>query len=639
MVRSNDPFAVKDWGGDIYDRDVKGWSWRIVEGTTLGEAGVGSLKRLISQRATLILLIIFFATISILIARTIWLQGVQGVYWRGVAEGNRIRLEVVNASRGVIVDRQNNILANNVASFRLIAVPAELPKDEVLREEFLTSVLGGVPTELLIQDNITQLTKRSYLPLIIAAPLSHDMALQLIIKVGKNKGLRVEPSAERLYTGAEAIAHIMGYVGVVTQEEIDFSNGEYRQIDTKGKVGIESIYENLLRGEPGLKQVEVDASGLERKIFATRPAVAGSKLTLTVDSSLQSVAYDALKKAVDNNGKKGGSVVVIEPMSGEILALASYPSFDPNIFTAQRDSERIITLLNDVNKPLYNRVIAGEYPSGSTIKPLVASAALEESIITPSTTFLSTGGIYAGSQFFADWKAGGHGLTNVYKAIAESVNTFFYLIGGGSTNQSGLGITRLADYYHRFGLGEKTNIDLPSEKTGFVPDPTWKLKIMNDHWYRGDTYNISIGQGNLQVTPIQLAVAYGALATDGRLVEPHLLKQVTYPSGEIRTEAPLPRGNVGLKKDTLAIIQQAMRQTVTSGSARSLASLPVEVSGKTGTAQTGNTTNTHAWFAGYTSGKKNNIVIVALVENGGEGSSVAVPIAREVIGWYAQNYD
>ncbi len=635
MVRSNDPFAIKEWGGDITDRDVKGWSWRVFEGTSLGEAEVGSLKRVISQKATLFIFLFLWLAISLLSLRVFWLQAVQGKYWRSVAEGNRIRLEVVNPSRGLIADSAGRILAYNVASFRLVAVPAELPSDDVVREELLTSVLSDVPTELLWQDNITKLAKTSYLPLVIASPIPHDLALKIMVMTGEGSGLRIEPTAERFYHNGETIAHLIGYVGQVSAEEYEAGSGKYQLTDTKGKVGIESVYEDLLRGQPGAKEVEVDASGLERKTYATRAAVAGTRLNLTIDSQLQQVAYEALERAVTDSGGKGGSVVVMRPQDGAIKALLSYPSYDPNVFTSARNSETIANLLADSKYPLFNRSIGGEYAPGSTIKPLVAAAALEEGVITPSTSFMSSGGVYAGAQFFADWKAGGHGLTNVYKAIAESVNTFFYLVGGGSTDRLGLGITRLSDYFMRFGLGKLTGIDLAGERSGFVPTPLWKQETFNDRWYRGDTYNVSIGQGNLLVTPLQLAVAYSAIVTDGRLVRPYLIDSVVYPSGEVSPYQSLAAGEIKLNSDTLEVVRQGMRQTVTSGSARSLSTLSLPVAGKTGTAQTGTTTNTHAWFAGFAPANDPAIVVVVMIEFGGEGSQTAVPVARDIFNWYS----
>lgn len=637
MVKINDPFAIKEWGGDIADRKVSGWSWRIFEGSSLGEPGVGSLRKIISQPILLGLLAVLMLFIFLLISRVVWLQAVQGAYWRGVAEGNRIRTEVVAASRGLIVDNQDKILAHNVASFRLVAVPAELPADDIDREQFLTTVLADVPTELLLQDNITQLTKSSYLPLVIATSLSHDLALSLMTLVGEGTGLRVEPTAERRYDGAEAIAHAVGYVGPVSPAEYEQAAGAYKLTDNIGKVGLEASYEDILRGRNGSRQVEVDATGVERKVFATEPAVAGAKIKLTLNQDLQKVAYEALKKSVDTYGHKGGSVVVMNPSNGAIMSLVSYPSFDLNVFTIERSSEIINSLLNNPNHPLFNRSLGGEYPSGSIIKPIIAAAALEEKVITTNTSFLSTGGVYAGKQFFADWKAGGHGVTNVYKAIAESVNTFFYLIGGGSDTFTGLGITRLASYFKKFGLGSKTGINLSGEGAGFVPTPAWKQEVMKDRWYRGDTYNVSIGQGNLLVTPLQLAVAYSALVTDGSLVTPHLVDSIINPNGQITKENTVSKGNVSLNAETLKVVKQGMRQTVTAGSAKSLASLPIAVAGKTGTAQTGTVTNTHAWFAGYAPYDNPGLVLVVMIEYGGEGSVAAVPVAREIFNWYADS--
>ncbi|MDP3986375.1 MAG: hypothetical protein Q8P77_03040, partial [Candidatus Veblenbacteria bacterium] len=324
MVKLNDPFAVKAWGGDIADRNVRGWSWRAFEGSSLGEPGVGSLRRVISQRVPWYVALLLGVTGALLIGRAAWLQGVQGSYWRAVAEGNRIRLDVVSASRGLIVDQVGRPLAQNVASFHLVAVPAELPADEVERQELLTRVLGDLPTELLRQEEITELVRPSYLPVVVASPLSHELALRLMAKVNEGSGLRIEPMAERTYVGGAAIAPLVGYVGPVSAEEYKGADGAYRLTDTKGKVGLELQYENLLRGQAGVRQVEVDASGLERKVFATEAAVAGARLTLTVDAELQGVAYESLQRAVEASGRKGGSVVVLNPWDGAVRAFVSY---------------------------------------------------------------------------------------------------------------------------------------------------------------------------------------------------------------------------------------------------------------------------------------------------------------------------
>jgi len=635
MPRRPNPFAIKESGGDIGDRDVAGFSFRAYEGTSLGEPGLGSLRRVISQRVPQVLAFIVGVVFLLLGTRIAYLQMVRGQYWRSIAEGNRIRLVVVPAQRGELVDRHNQPLAWNTPSFRLLAIPQDLPRAETERQELLNRILAPVPTELLDQENLMKLGPALNLPVSLASHLPLELALQLMALTANEPGFKVEVTAERTYAEGYAWGHVLGYIGPVSSRDLAQSRGQYQLTDVTGKAGLELEYEQLLRGTPGKREVEVDALGHERKVYAALDPVPGAKLKLTLDSRLQAVAYRALERAVKGTGKRGGSVVVLDPRSDEVLAMVSYPSFDPNIFTVARDRAKINELFQNEQKPLYNRAIQAAYPPGSTIKPFYAGAALQEGVITPQTTVLSTGGIQAGNQFFADWKAGGHGVTNVYRAIAESVNTFFYIIGGGTDDRRGLGISRMVSYLARFAFGRNLNIDMPGERPGFIPTPTWKAATMNERWYRGDTYNVAIGQGNLIVTPMQLAVGYAALATDGILRWPHLVRQVAYPSGEVSDVLARPLGIPILDEATLRVLRAAMRQTVTAGSARSLGSLPVAVAGKTGTAQTSPGKATHAWFAGYAPAEAPELVVVAMVEYGGEGSSVAVPIARDIFAWYA----
>ncbi|MBI5733404.1 MAG: penicillin-binding protein 2, partial [Candidatus Kerfeldbacteria bacterium] len=597
------------------------------------EPGVGTLRRIITQTVPNVWLWLTMLILLILAGRLFYLQAGQGEYWRNIAEGNRIRMEYLPAVRGNIVDRENRPLTRNTPSFSLVVTPADLPREEIERQSLLNDLLATVPPELIHQEEINNLSKISYLPQVIVSNLPRELALLLMVKTGNTKGVRVEAVNQREYLLSEATAHVLGYTGQISQTEYESNPGKYLLNDIVGKSGLEYSYEDLLHGVTGRKEVEIDAMGRERKIYATQSAQAGAKLTLTIDSELQQLSYQELKNVLRTVGK-GGSIVALEPKTGEILALVSYPSYNPNIFTTQRDPKLIQEVLTDKRRTLYNRAVSGEYPPGSTIKPLLAVAGLADGIINTTTTVLSTGGVQLGNQFFSDWKKGGHGLTDVYKAIAESVNTFFYLLGGGSSTRRGLGISRLDYYFDLFGISHPTGVDLPGERVGFVPTPEWKLKTANDRWYRGDTYNVSIGQGNLLVTPLRLAVAYGALATSGVMRWPHLVKQVTLATGEIsKIEArPLPGPN--FSPEILTAVQKGMRQTIIQGSARSLQAVPIPVAGKTGTAQAGSGKPTHAWFAGYVPADDPDLVVVVMVENGGEGSTAAVPIAHKIFNWY-----
>ncbi|MEK7097236.1 MAG: penicillin-binding transpeptidase domain-containing protein, partial [Patescibacteria group bacterium] len=287
------------------------------------------------------------------------------------------------------------------------------------------------------------------------------------------------------------------------------------------------------------------------------------------------------------------------------------------------------------DNPLFNRAVSGEYPSGSTIKPVMAAAAFEEGVITEKTSFLSSGGLRIGEWFFPDWKAGGHGVTNVRKAIAESVNTFFYYIGGGFQDFIGLGIERIVKYEKMFGLGSQTGVDLPGEASGFLPSKEWKEKTKNEKWYIGDTYHVAIGQGDLTATPLQIAMFTGFFANNGKIYRPHFVREILdskdNPAKEIE-EDPI-RENF-ISDYNIKVVREGMRQTVTAGSARSLSLLPVEAAGKTGTAQWSSKKDPHAWFTGFAPYDYPQIVFTILIEEGREGSTVAVPIAKEFLEWY-----
>jgi len=630
----NDPFIIKEQGGDIKDRNVSGYSWRRLEGTTLGEEGVATLRRVISQSVPLWLAAVAGTVILVFVGRLVYLQSWQGAHWRNVAEGNRIRLEIIRAPRGLIEDRNRQPLLYNNSTFSVVAVPADMPKDEIQRQQLLNDLLASVPAQYINQDQVQALAQSSYLPQFIAENIPHDLALQLMVVSRDMKGISVQPSNERNYLLGPAAAHLLGYVGQISPDQYQsLKSSDYQLNDIIGQAGLEMQYENVLRGVPGKREVEVDAAGKERNIYAVQSPLPGAKLTLTIDAKLQQTAYDALSKQIGDS-KHGGSVVALNPQNGEILALISYPSFDNNVFTSVRDNQKIKELLQSPLKPLLDRPLAGEYSPGSTIKPFYAAAGLKEGVITDKTTVRSTGGVRLGDQFFADWKTGGHGIVDVYKAIAESVNTFFYLLGGGSGNDTGLGISRISSYLKQFGFSQKRGIDLPGERSGFIPTPLWKVATLGERWYRGDTYNISIGQGDLLVTPLQLAVNYGGLVTNGDIYQPHLVKQITWADGQTEVTASKTLGNLGLSPEVLKIVQRGMRQTITAGSARSLNTLSVPVAGKTGTAQTGSRTPTHAWFVGYAPYDNPTFLVVVMVEYGGEGSTAAVPIARQMFEEY-----
>jgi len=355
---------------------------------------------------------------------------------------------------------------------------------------------------------------------------------------------------------------------------------------------------------------------------------------LHLNASLQHIAWAALKESVLAHNAPGGSVVALDPRNGAIRALVSYPSFSSEEFVRGISASAYQSLLSDPSTPLLNRATSGEYPSGSTFKLVVGTAALEEGIVTRNTSVVSSGGIRVGIYWYPDWRAGGHGETNIIHGLADSVNTFFYAVGGGWGAIEGLGIDRIAVYGKRFGLAAATGIDLPSERAGFLPSKEWKEETQGEQWYLGDTYHAAIGQGYVVVTPLQIANVTSAIASGGVLYAPRLVDRIgrSYESSEpfapvvINTEVASPKN--------ISIIQEGLRAAVTYGSARSLGSLSVDAAGKTGTAEWTEGKKPHAWFTGYAPYQNPELVVTVLVEEGEGGDLAATPVAKKIFEWY-----
>jgi penicillin-binding protein 2 len=383
-----------------------------------------------------------------------------------------------------------------------------------------------------------------------------------------------------------------------------------------GKSGIEKKYNELLSGKNGSKVVEVNAEQsvvTENMMIQPEP---GKNLTLTIDSIAQSALYNAIKKHAEENNFQGGSGVIMNVKNGELIAMTSYPEFDTNVLSQGKDTELISRYATDIRKVYLNRAINGLYTPGSIVKPYLAIGALQEGLITPQTTIFSSGQVeipnrYNPSQpqIFRDWKKGGHGPTNVYTAIAESVNTFFYAIGGGYKDQPGLGISKIDTYINKFRIGTPTGFELENDKAGTVPSPEWKLKNFKDGaWRLGDTYNSSIGQFGFQVSILQMVRAVGAIANGGLLITPHIQKDRLIKDSEKEVVT-------GINPENYDIVRDAMRQTVLRGTAQALNVSYVSVSAKTGTAQTGKGNKfMNSWSTGFFPSNNPTYAFVVVME-------------------------
>lgn len=596
----------------------------------------------IRQKNFAITSLIIFLLLIALASRAWQMQIARGDFYSVLAKKNRTRSYPIAAQRGIIYDRNMAPLVSNIPSFDLVIVPMDLPKNRLERER-LAIVLAKILKipELLVLERFSKINLAEVSPVLLKENTNRDLALFLETRLNEFPGLAIKKNAIRQYIDGPYFSHILGYVSKASEDDLK-QNENLSFIDYTGKAGIEQSYDGYVRGINGAVEMEIDSISRLKKEKKLSDDASGNSVVLTIDSDLQKKLADALRLQLKSiPSAKGASAVALNPKTGEVLALVSLPDYDNNIFSTSASIESYQALERDSGKPFFNRVVSGQYPSGSSIKPFVAAAALEEKTVTKDTSVLSTGAISIQNQYspdivytFRDWKAGGHGVVNVIRALADSVNTYFYAIGGGYGDIAGLGSARIKKYLNLFGFGDKTGIDLSGEAVGLIPDKKWKEETLKENWVLGDTYNMSIGQGNLLVTPLQLATAYAAIANGGVLFKPYLVGEIIDKDKKIIYKAqPEVIRDHFISDKNMEIVRTGMREVVLSGSARRLADLPVAVAGKTGTAQSGNA-EPHAWFGSFAPYKDPSIVLVILVEHGGEGSQTAAPVAKEVYQWY-----
>lgn len=643
--KNNNPFLIKSnkFGKLIGFSYRKEWT----EDSYISDIGANeTVGKTFNIAKTKIFSVALLSLIFILVGRVAWLQVVNGEYYYTMAEGNRIRIERIESKRGVIYDKEMRPLVRNVANFSLYITPIDLPQETEKKNEIfglVSNILGEITKEdiesLMAQVEIGSL--ESYQPLFIIDNIEYEKAMKIYLESQYIPGVKILNKTRREYElDSLSLSHIMGYTGKIDAEELETLGDDYSMIDYVGKMGLEYFWENELKGKSGKKQIEVDALGKEKKIINEIKPEDGYNLVLSLDADLQKKIEEIANEYFKDKEASRASIIVMNPNNGEINALVSLPSYDNNIFARGITQEEYSEISGNSDNPLYNRSISGEYPSGSTFKPVMAAAALQEGIISEWTTFNSVGGIRIDKWFFPDWKSGGHGITNVRKAIAQSVNTFFYYIGGGYEDFTGLGVDKIVNYAKMFGLGEQTGIDLPGEAEGFLPSKEWKERVKNERWYIGDTYHLSIGQGDILVTPLQVANYTSVFANGGKLYRPHLVTKILDSNDNLIQEVEnIPINENFIDDYNILVVLQGMRQTVTSGSAQSLQAIPVEVAGKTGTAQWSSKSEPHAWFTGFAPYDNPEMVITVLIEEGGDGSYEAVPIAREILNWYFAQED
>jgi penicillin-binding protein 2 len=599
-------------------------------------------------------LILFF----ILFFRTLQLQILEGGKYSALAKENKFVIYQIRAERGVVYDRDGVQLVFNRPSFDLTFSAAEKVKS-CLNQNLNLSACPELKTlkevSEILELNFEELKEKikgSEEPsILISENLPHEILILLQTKISANElpGFQIERNSIRYYPEGKDLSHLIGYTGKIRAEELKAEPENYSIFDWVGRDGLEKSYEKVLRKNPGKLQIEKDALGNEISKKIIQYPESGKSLVLWLDLKLQKKIEESLENTLKRVGSQKAVAVAIDPKTGGIMAMISLPNYDNNLFQKGADQESLKEIFEDLNHPLFNRVISGGYPTGSTIKPLIASAALEEKIISPSKKLDCQGLISIPNPYFPDlppkefhdWRI--HGPTDLRKAIAESCNVYFYTIGGGYGDQEGLGPTRIKKYLELFGWGNKTQIDLPAEEAGLIPDKEWKKtqfeKKIDQIWYDGDTYNLSIGQGFIKVTPLQVANAFAAIANGGKLYQPIIAKEIVDSEKNLIEEIkPKIIREDFINSENLQIVREGMRQSVTGfnspyASATTLNSLPVPVAAKTGTAQVkeGYYNNWVTVFAPYDDPQ---IVLTVMIEDVKGDQIAALPVAKEVLEWY-----
>ncbi len=611
-------------------RDSESWLEQLIPGQVEKENRAGERTAQVSVRILFISAIIVVSLVA-LIARLFYMQVVDAEGYYSLANGNRVRLEVEYAPRGNILDRKGNVIADNTSSFQLTLTPYlmnESPKERTYAYRTISNVLDKKPAEI---KKLAMSKGEDFVqPLVIAEKLTHDQARRLEAAASLD-GFSIDAIPIRNYDSRGGLAHVVGYSGRVNEREVEADN-KLLPADFIGKSGIELQYDSILRGQNGWQRIEVDALGRPVRVLAKQEPVAGKDITLTIDRDLQIEMMNAVQEQMSEAKVSKASGVAVHPQTGEVLAIISVPYYDNNLFAAGISQEAYSSLINEPNQPLYNKAISGGFSSGSTIKPVVASAALQEGVVNENTIINDVSAIVLPGGFsFASWRPGGLGPMNIRRAIAWSSNIYFYTVGGGHGGIEGLGHPRLQQYYRQFGFGELSGIDIPNEVTGRVPDEKWKMQQTGEGWYIGDSYNISIGQGDFLLSPLQLAMAHSTIANDGYLLAPYVNQ----------TKGRKQRREVSINKDYLKIVQEGMRQVLTGGTTCecTFKDVPVNVAGKSGTAETNPESGKrpHAWYSAFAPYESPEILVTVLLEEGVGGSQFAAPAINTTMAHYFNN--
>jgi len=580
---------------------------------------------------------------GLLFVRFFYLQVSQREHYHTLAEANRISISPIVPNRGLIFDRNGEVLAHNYSAYTLEIIPSKVANLEATINE-----LGDV-VEIAARDRkrFKKLLRESkrFESLPIRTRLSDVEVARFAANRYRFPGVEIKARLFRQYPKAEGASHVVGYISRINTQDLEQleASGDstnYRGSDYIGKIGVEQSYEKELHGITGFEEVETDAAGRAVRVLSRTLPISGNDLKLSLDAKLQEVAEQAF-------GERRGALVAIEPTSGDVLAFVSKPGFDPNLFVDGIDSENWDLLNNSIDRPLNNRALRGVYPPGSTFKPFMALAGLELKKRTPQYTISDAGffSLPGSSHRYRDWKVGGHGSVDMHKSLVISCDTYYY----GLAND--LGIDKIFSFISQFGLGKLTGIDIEGEVSGLLPSQEWKMRRHKQKWYAGDTISVGIGQGYNLTTPLQLAFATAILASNGAAFRPHLVKQVMdRKTGAVRDIVTQPMYMLNFNPENMLRVRNALVDVTRPGgtAARAGAGAAYTFAGKTGTSQVigmkqgekyveskvNERHRDHALFIAYAPAEEPKIALAVLVENGGHGGSAAAPIARLVFDYF-----
>jgi penicillin-binding protein 2 len=559
-----------------------------------------------------------------IVVRLYFLQVVRGTYYAGVAEDNRLRIISTDGPRGEIRDRNGIVLATDVPSFDIVVTTYDLENSD--QELGVVAQLTGTKLQTL-KDTVKKAGVGPFTPITVVRNVSKPVALKLAEQEPDLPGIQLVMSTRRSYPQGSLAAHVLGYTGEIGDTELQALQTEgYVMKDTIGKEGVELQYESLLRGQKSQKLIEVDAGGKAVKTLQEKPAVPGKSIVLTIDARLQKTCEELL-------GDNQGAAIMMDPRNGELLALASAPTFDPNKFISGISSQDWKTW--SIKGSLFNRAIAGSFPPASTFKVVTGTAGLETHTITDRSIIYCGGGLTVGGRLFKCWIwPGGHGNDNIYKAYADSCDTYFFTVARL------VGIESMDTYAHKFGIDKPTGIDLPGETTGFYPTPQWKLGKYKEPWYEGDTMNMGIGQGYMLETPIRNISIYSSIAMNGTLWRPHLLKASVDPVTKAETRTtPVVQDTLGISNATLATVKKGLNRVAKTGGVARILVGDIEMCAKTGTAETGTPNLYHTWLVAFAPMDNPQVAVLLMFENSPyERSTSMAPLVHRMLQQYFDLY-